>query len=674
MKERVEFYLGKAKELILEIDNYALYRELFKKTLDKAYQDYQHKKYNYLTYQKILDKILQGKTQKEFLEVYDNYINLMLGKLELVNSKIFYLYYEDTSFEKLEILAMKKKAARPSEAELPIGLKRSAPTPQKDVTPRIKAKEFFSDLKYLFKAKKKERKHKEFLEKRREKSHLWAKVTAIFKPREKKPLLRDMEEKEPGVEFYARKIPSEIEEIEVPEYKGIPEMEIDRKTIKREKPINLRKISREQREKEQRKHVPEREAFKVSFFSRISNAFKYRKAKPLIDEIVSEKENLEIKKESKTRLKVDNLIKSLYKLAIFRTKTKKEDFIGKEMALQPTIMSPKQKKIEKLSEIKPLSKDVLLAEAKRLRELMKKEGEVKFYSPSSLSAIANMTTRKFTLFFLEKFPNFFRSFYNTLRLANFRTLSNTYINTAVLFSFFFFVMGTVFFTLKFILGGDPLLLFLVKGVFAGIVTALIVLGAFYAYPFLRIRQRKRGVDSNLPFGITHMSAVANAGVTPTEMFRLIAASKEYGEMGVELDRLTEYIDVFGYDLVTAIRSISSVTPSQALKEFLDGLLSTVETGGDLKQFLTQKAEESMLTYKLERQKYAEVVSTYSDIYTGLLIAAPLFFVASLSLVSMLGGKIGGFDIKSLMVFSTYIIIPIMNVLFIMFLEINQPEA
>jgi archaellum biogenesis protein FlaJ (TadC family) len=103
------------------------------------------------------------------------------------------------------------------------------------------------------------------------------------------------------------------------------------------------------------------------------------------------------------------------------------------------------------------------------------------------------------------------------------------------------------------------------------------------------------------------------------------------------------------------------------------MVSTTQTGGDIKAYLAQKSEEAMLNYKLDRQKYTETIATYSDIYTGILIAAPLFFVAALSMVSLLGGKIGGMGVSTVIVLGTYVAIPIMNVFFLAFLELTQPE-
>ena len=78
-------------------------------------------------------------------------------------------------------------------------------------------------------------------------------------------------------------------------------------------------------------------------------------------------------------------------------------------------------------------------------------------------------------------------------------------------------------------------------------------------------------------------------------------------------------------------------------------------------------------YAEGQRKYVESLSTYSDIYTGVLIAAPLFFVTALSLVSVLGGTIGGLSVNTIITLGTYLVIPGLNLLFLIFLEMNQPE-
>ena len=170
-----------------------------------------------------------------------------------------------------------------------------------------------------------------------------------------------------------------------------------------------------------------------------------------------------------------------------------------------------------------------------------------------------------------------------------------------------------------------------------------------------------------------MAAVASSGVSPIVMFELISDSNEYGEICVEASRIVDYVHMFGYDLSTALKSVSGTTPSKSFKEFLEGLTSNIHIGTEIHKYMNQKADEAMTSYSIERQKYLEQIGTYSDIYTGILVAAPLFFITALSLISMLGGEIGGLDVSILIAIGTYLVIPILNVFFILFLTLTQPE-
>ena len=90
-----------------------------------------------------------------------------------------------------------------------------------------------------------------------------------------------------------------------------------------------------------------------------------------------------------------------------------------------------------------------------------------------------------------------------------------------------------------------------------------------------------------------MAAVASSGVPPTKMFQLISESEEYGEIAVEAEKIVNYIEIFGYDILTAIKTVALTTPSPMFREFFNGMVSTTQSGGDVKNFLTQKAEEAI---------------------------------------------------------------------------------
>jgi flagellar protein FlaJ len=315
----------------------------------------------------------------------------------------------------------------------------------------------------------------------------------------------------------------------------------------------------------------------------------------------------------------------------------------------------------------------LTKEAKRIRAIMEKRRVLKIYQPSFFGAIANIVIKRISLFLLDNFPDFFKDLYHALRLANVSILSNTYVNMMVLGVLSGLFIGLFIFGIFFTSTALPVLQMVLRTILMSVLLGLAVFAGFYAYPYSKMKQRRRSINTNLPFAINHMGAVSASGVAPVKMFRLISESKEYGEVSSEVEKIVNYIEVFGYDILTALKAVAATTPSYQFKDFLEGMVSTTQTGGDIKSYLAQKADESMLNYKLDRQKYTETIATYSDIYTGILIAAPLFFVAALSLVSLLGGKIGGLGVTTVIVLGTYVFIPLMNVLFLAFLEMTQPE-
>ena len=194
------------------------------------------------------------------------------------------------------------------------------------------------------------------------------------------------------------------------------------------------------------------------------------------------------------------------------------------------------------------------------------------------------------------------------------------------------------------------------------------------YPSTVVSSRRKKIKDDLPFMIIHMAAVAGSGAQPIVMFNLVLSSGEYKGIESEVKKIVNYVNLFGYDLSTALKTVAITTPLKEFSELLNGIVATIEGGGNLKSYLKEKVNDAMLTYKLERKKYVEMLSTYSDIYTGVLIAAPLLFMVTLAIINSLGGKIGGLTVQTLSVLGTYVVIPFLNVAFILFLNIVQPKT
>ena len=82
----------------------------------------------------------------------------------------------------------------------------------------------------------------------------------------------------------------------------------------------------------------------------------------------------------------------------------------------------------------------------------------------------------------------------------------------------------------------------------------------------------------------------------------------------------------------------------------------------------------MFDYRLKREKYLQTLSTYADFYTATLIAAPLFFISILSVMALIGGQVFGLSIPMTMRLGIYLLIPLLNTIFILFVHYTQPSV
>ncbi len=209
--------------------------------------------------------------------------------------------------------------------------------------------------------------------------------------------------------------------------------------------------------------------------------------------------------------------------------------------------------------------------------------------------------------------------------------------------------------------------------FVPIITAMATFAVLAFYPYQKSSSRKKSIESNLPFVLTHMGAVAESGVPPYVIFKLIGGFKEYGEVAVEMRKVVRNIENFGSDPLTAVKEVAERTPSDSFRQLLLGFISTTESGGDIKLFLKNAGNQALFEWRIKRERFLQQLSAYAEFYTGLLIAAPLFIIALFAVMNMIQPQIAGYDILFLTKLSIYAIVPIMNSVFLIFLQSVEVE-
>ncbi len=257
--------------------------------------------------------------------------------------------------------------------------------------------------------------------------------------------------------------------------------------------------------------------------------------------------------------------------------------------------------------------------------------------------------------------------------SNLNILFEVYVGKMLLFATLAFASSAVFVTVMFTMFGVQLLLTVIGSLIVGVATGFAVLTIYHSYPFHLLTSKKNSINANMPFAINHMGAIAASGVPPFVIFKLISTIPEYGEIANESKRIVRNVETFGMDMISAIKNVADRTPSAEFKQFIYGVISNTETGGNLKGFLENSAKEALFDYKLKREKYMQTLSTYADFYTAVLIAAPLFFVSVLSILSLIGGQIFGLSIPVAIRLGVYVLMPVLNTIFILFIHYTQPN-
>ncbi len=193
---------------------------------------------------------------------------------------------------------------------------------------------------------------------------------------------------------------------------------------------------------------------------------------------------------------------------------------------------------------------------------------------------------------------------------------------------------------------------------------------FYSYPGAEKKALGQRIDQELPFAVIHMGSISGSGIDPVQIFKIVTMGNEYPFAGQEFKKILNQINLYGYDLSTALRNVSLSTPSVRLAELLNGMGVTINSGGDISKFFEKRAESLLLDYRLEREKGIKSAETFMDLYISVVIATPMILLMLMVIIAV--SKVQtGFNPAQL---NTAIIgiVVIVNILFLTFLHMKQP--
>ena len=166
--------------------------------------------------------------------------------------------------------------------------------------------------------------------------------------------------------------------------------------------------------------------------------------------------------------------------------------------------------------------------------------------------------------------------------------------------------------------------YIIAGVLILALPALVGFIQFITPAFLE-SSRGSDMDHNIPFAASYVSAMAAANATPSQTFKSLARNKDiYGEISHEAAWIYHSMEFIGRDLITTLKEAVDRTPSERFAEFVQGIIGTVTSGGNLKLYFLNRSEYYGQQNRIHVKDVLQQMALFSEAYVVVAVALPIF--------------------------------------------------
>jgi flagellar protein FlaJ len=177
-----------------------------------------------------------------------------------------------------------------------------------------------------------------------------------------------------------------------------------------------------------------------------------------------------------------------------------------------------------------------------------------------------------------------------------------------------------------------------SGFLLGSIGFAAVFGTYLAIPYSRASKREREINTLLPDAVSFMYALSLGGMSQVEIIETMAAAEDtYGEVSQEFRTILHETRYFDTDYRSAIQKRAAKTPSAELSQFFTDMLSIIDSGGSMTDFLDDKKDVHFRTVKEEQEQTLETLELFSEMYITISLF-PLLLIVVLVILDMIGSS------------------------------------
>ena len=171
-----------------------------------------------------------------------------------------------------------------------------------------------------------------------------------------------------------------------------------------------------------------------------------------------------------------------------------------------------------------------------------------------------------------------------------------------------------------------------------ILMAFLVKKMLLYMPKSKAKARARNIDKKLASAMSFVAALASADVNVDVIFKELSKQPIYGEIQKEAEWITRDTELLGIDILTAIKEGAKRSPSLKWQEFLQGVVTTSTSGGQLKPYFLVKLDEYEKENQLENKRRMETLGMLAESFVTVAVAFPLFLIVIMAIMAITNGQ------------------------------------
>ncbi len=164
----------------------------------------------------------------------------------------------------------------------------------------------------------------------------------------------------------------------------------------------------------------------------------------------------------------------------------------------------------------------------------------------------------------------------------------------------------------------------------------LMLFAAIVYPRLRLEQIRTGLEKQFHLLVTHMTVLSTTNIDRIEVFRTLAREEEYGELAIEIHRISNLVDTWNQSLDEACQRRARQVPSRSVGDFLDRLSYSLNAGQDIGDFLLGEQNAMIRKYITVYESILGNLEVMKDLYVSMILSMTFAIVNAIVLPILTG--------------------------------------